>query len=111
LRNIEEKKLREIFYILLMEKPSLTAYTIYSKSQCAYCEKAKLLLKDEAVHVIDCDKYLVEDRTRFLQTMHHYAGGVKCKTFPMIFLKGVYIGGFAETKKYYDSALFSTMNF
>ena len=93
-----------------MEKPSWTTYTIYSKSNCAYCDKVKLLLKDEVVNVIECDEYLAEDRTRFLQTMHHYSG-VECKTFPMVFLKGIYIGGFAETKKYYNSLIYTNLDF
>ena len=93
-----------------MEKPSLTSYTIYSKSNCPYCEKAKLLLENEVVNIINCDEYLTTDRTLFLQTMQHYSG-VECKTFPVIFLKGVYIGGFIETKTHYDNALFTNADF
>jgi glutaredoxin len=88
------------------EKPALSGYTIYSKSGCILCNKVKDLLKvrgNEFV-VVDCDEYLIEDRDGFVAFMKSYAiketGG-----FPKVFHNGVFIGGFAETKKYMETNL------
>jgi glutaredoxin len=87
---------------LQFEKPSLDAYTIYSKSGCYYCTKAKELLKSCSPVVINCDEYLFEDRDGFLTFIKSMAGERECKTFPMIFYKGEYLGGHTETKEHYE---------
>lgn len=77
------------------ENPSIDSYTIYSKNGCPFCTKAKNLLKSEKVTVIDCDEYLIEDKPGFLEYMKNMIGR-EYKMFPMIFKKGVFIGGFTE---------------
>lgn len=88
------------------EKPALSGYTIYSKSGCILCNKVKeqLKLKGHDFTVIDCDEYLIEDRDGFVAFIDSCAqkqtGG-----FPKVFHDGVFIGSFAETKKYIESKL------
>jgi glutaredoxin len=85
------------------EKPSATGYTIYSKSRCPFCRKAKVLLEEEPYTIIDCDQYLADDTTKqdFLQFIENLINK-EYRTFPMIFKDGQFIGGFNETKIYYD---------
>jgi len=90
-------------YIMVFEKPSSTGYTIYSKSRCPFCTKAKVLLEEEPYTIIDCDQYLVDDTTKqqFLLFIENLIGK-EYRTFPMIFKDGEFIGGFNETKVFYD---------
>lgn len=83
-----------------IENPSKDSYTIYSKSGCPSCTKAKELLKLEKVTIIDCDEYLIEDRQGFLEYMQKLIGK-EYKMFPMIFKDGVFIGGFTDLKPFY----------
>ncbi len=76
-------------------------WTIYTKSNCQYCEKVKELLKDENVIVINCDNYLSTNRELFIETMRNLTG-TEHKTFPMVFHRTLFIGGFTETKKTID---------
>lgn len=88
------------------EKPSLSGYTIYSKSGCILCNKVKeqLKLKGQEFTVVDCDEYLIEDREGFVAFIDSCAqkqtGG-----FPKVFHNSVFIGGYAETKEYINKQL------
>jgi glutaredoxin len=87
------------------ELPSKENYTIYSKSGCSYCVKAKQLLINESHEVIDCDDYLIEDKPAFLEFMKGIIGK-EYKTFPMIFDKqGKFVGGFTELKACYRPSI------
>jgi len=83
--------------------PNSQGYTIYSKSGCPFCTKVKRLLEKEAPSplLVDCDDYLVENKDAFLVFIKEMAGK-EYKTFPMIFHNGDFIGGFTETKEYYE---------
>jgi glutaredoxin 3 len=83
--------------------PNSQGYTIYSKSGCPFCTKVKRLLEKEAPSplLVDCDDYLVENKESFLVFIKEMAGK-EYKTFPMIFHNGDFIGGFTETKEYYE---------
>jgi glutaredoxin len=83
--------------------PSSDGYTIYSKSGCPFCVKAKKLLTSENPEpiVVDCDEYLLENKVDFLNFIKSLTN-TDHKTFPMIFHKGTFIGGFTETKQYYE---------
>jgi glutaredoxin len=85
--------------------PSKNGYTIYSKSRCPFCTKAKVLLENENRIIIDCDDFLIDENTKqqFLQFIEHLIGK-PYRTFPMIFNDGEFIGGFTETKSYYEKA-------
>jgi len=83
--------------------PNSQGYTIYSKSGCPFCTKVKRLLEKEspAPLLVDCDDYLVENKEGFLSFIQQMAGK-EYKTFPMIFHNGNFLGGFTETKEYYE---------
>jgi glutaredoxin len=77
------------------EYPNAFFFTIYSKSGCTFCTKAKNELNQNELtyNIIDCDDYLIEDRSGFLQWMETLTHE-PVKTFPIIFYKGIYIGGY-----------------
>ena len=83
--------------------PANRSYTIYSKSGCIYCTKAKELLQNEHIPplVVNCDEFLLENKEEFLNQMKKLIGR-EYKTFPMIFKNGIFLGGYMETKKAYD---------
>lgn len=70
-------------------------FVIYSKSDCLNCAKAKLLLHDKSKIVVNCDELLKTDRESFMNEMQKK---MKCKfkSFPMIFIDDVYLGGYNE---------------
>lgn len=70
-------------------------FVIYSKSDCLNCAKAKLLLHDKSKIVVNCDELLKTDRESFMNEMQKK---MKCKfkSFPMIFIDDVYLGGYDE---------------
>ena len=79
----------------MFQKPSSTGYTIYSKSGCPYCIKAKTLLNIDNPIIINCDEYLVDNKEEFLQFIKEYALK-EHKTFPMIFCDTKFIGGYSD---------------
>ena len=83
------------------ERPSKTNYTVYSKSGCSFCVKAKNLLENEPFEVVDCDDYLLDDKLAFLDFMKRIIGR-EHRTFPMVFDRtGQFVGGFTELKASY----------
>ena len=81
-------------------EPSKIGFTIFSKSGCKYCDQVKELLKEEnkEFSMYNCDNFLENDKSAFLQYIKEKAGK-ECKTFPMVFLHGVFLGGFMEVYK------------
>jgi glutaredoxin len=88
------------------EKPLENGFTIYSKSGCPNCIKAKTLLKDKKLlfHIVDCDDYIIEVKTGFLKFIYELTNR-EIKTFPIIFHDGIFIGGFSETEELVDNLL------
>jgi glutaredoxin len=85
--------------LIEVESPQPSGYTIYSKSGCPNCTKAKNLVKH--AHVIDCDEYLIEDKSTFLKYMDAYSKA-EPRTFPIIFFNSEFVGGFTEVKIHYE---------
>jgi len=82
--------------------PQKKGFTVYTRFGCAYCTYAKQILKNETVTIIDCDDYLSsEGNAVFFEKMQTVMGKPH-KTFPIIFHKGIFIGGFTETKQYME---------
>lgn len=82
--------------------PCLDMYTVYTKSGCPFCDKVKQLLNKEELDIIDCDRYIYENKEQFLEFIKLMTGGISHKTFPIVFYKGDFIGGFTETKTFYE---------
>jgi glutaredoxin len=77
-------------------KPYKTDYTIYTISNCKYCNLLCSDIKSKK-YVINCDKYLLtlRERDNFYKYIHKYT--IKPYIyFPMIFKDGVFIGGYKE---------------
>jgi len=74
-------------------------YTIYSKSGCINCTKIKKLLLEKNIFFLDvqCDDFLIENKEHFLLFINERAQK-ECKTFPMIFYNGEFVGGYNEVK-------------
>lgn len=87
----------------MFKKPSLDSYTIYTKSQCSYCDKVKVLLADKSLNsiIINCDEYLANDRSGFLFFIKQLAKKDHT-TFPIVFEKGEFVGGYDQIKKRLD---------
>jgi glutaredoxin len=84
------------------ENPASNGFTIYAKSGCSDCMKTKSLLKERNPVIIDCDEYLFDDRPRFKEFINKLAN-TEVKFFPMVFNDGIYVGGYNETKKLYNT--------
>lgn len=84
--------------------PSDNTYTIYSKSGCSYCEKAKAALAANGLEYVEvrCDDYLAENRQLFLDGMKRLTGK-DYRTFPMAFSRGVFLGGYVELRAHLDA--------
>ena len=90
---------------LNVPRPASDSYTIYSKSGCLNCTKAKVLLQNECVPTlyVDCDEFLLENKQEFLNQMKSLIG-YEYKIFPMIFKNGIFIGGYAKTQEFYEQS-------
>jgi glutaredoxin len=84
-------------------EPSTDSYTVYTKSGCPNCTKVKklLILNKEEPHIVDCDEYLIEDKPAFLEFIKT-AAERDWTTFPIVFYKGTFLGGFSETEKFLE---------
>jgi hypothetical protein len=89
---------------IIIQLPYNDIFTIYSKSGCKYCLEVKKLLENQNKDflIIDCDNYLIENKTCFLQNIKELAKKDH-KTFPIVFHNKVFIGGFNETNEYLDT--------
>ncbi len=87
-------------------QPSANTFTIYTKSGCSNCNKVKKLILNyndsEIPLIINCDEYLIEDKEEFLEIIKNLSKK-EHKTFPIVFYKKKYIGGYKETEKYCDT--------
>jgi glutaredoxin len=90
-----------LLYIDMNILPAKEGFTIYTKQKCPYCIKAKLLLKTESPVLVECDDQLIDPSSRqlFLSFIEDLVGK-SYQTFPMVFLNGQFLGGYAETKRY-----------
>lgn len=70
---------------------------IYSKKQCPFCDRAKLLLNlkgQEYTETIIGEDILREDFMELFPDV---------KTVPLIFIDGKKIGGYEQLREYYDN--------
>ena len=94
-------------------EPALDKFTVYSKSGCPNCVKAKTLLNERGIPFItvDCDEYILENKAEFLQFIEKKAL-TPWKTFPIIFDGNMkLVGSFTELKVYLNKELDFTTEF
>ena len=72
---------------------------IYSKSDCPYCEQAKLLFKDKGVHFKEYD---ITGNGKLQKEMMKRSEG-KLMTVPQIYINRVLIGGYSDLQALDDS--------
>lgn len=87
-------------------RPDVKGFTIYSKSGCPNCTSVKKLLKEKHFFYseINCDEYILEDKEQFLKEIENIAEK-SCKTFPMVFYEGKFVGGLTDTINLIDKTL------
>lgn len=78
--------------------PDQDGFTVFTKRDCSYCDKVKLLLPGASI--VPCDSFLAY-RDAFLSIMDQRTGQAY-RTFPMVFHNGVFLGGYEDTKRYLD---------
>lgn len=86
--------------------PNEYGFTIYSKSGCPNCLKVKALLQKNKLKftIVDCDEYIIEDKSFFLLFINKLAK-TSVTMFPMIFNDGLFIGGYNEIQDYINKLL------
>jgi glutaredoxin len=86
--------------------PKKGQFTIYSKSGCNNCSKIKSLLKEKNIlfNVIDCDDFILDNKSDFLRFIQDVIGK-EHKIFPIIFDNEQFIGSYNETLKFIDKLL------
>lgn len=72
--------------------------TMYTKSPCPFCDRAKMLFKHKGVTVTEVNA--IENIEEMTQKVTEATGNAP-KTVPQIWLEGQYIGGFQELVEYY----------
>ena len=87
-------------------------YTIFSKSGCINCVKAKKFLQEKQteeknntiinIEVIDCDEYLIENKNGFLKYIEALNGKKTVVNFPIIFAGSTFIGGMNDLILYFS---------
>ena len=79
-------------------EPQEKSFTIYTKSGCPNCIKVKGLFYTSPIKplIVDCDEYLMKDRTAFLEFIKTKKENDSPTFFPIVFNNGVYIGGYNE---------------
>lgn len=91
-----------------IENPSKSGFTIYSKSGCPNCMKIKALLKEKHLlfTIVDCDEYLIEDKSGFLFFINQLSNK-EVTMFPIIFYDNKFVGNYNETLTFVDKLLLS----
>lgn len=79
-------------------------FIIYSKTNCPDCDKVKNLLSKEEHTIINCDKLLKNNRDEFIKSMELKTHR-PFKSFPVVFLDDVYIGGYRDVLEYLTFSL------
>ncbi len=74
-------------------------YTIYTKSTCSYCVKAKQLLSSKSLEFLEKN---IETPELRLELLARYP---QVKTVPQIYLGDVHIGGYDDLVKYFEQTI------
>lgn len=86
-----------------IELPSESGFTIYGKTGCMNCLKAKALLEEKNIKFkfINSDEYVIENKEYFLNFIKQISNA-EVKKFPMIFYNNAYVGCYKEIVEFVD---------
>ena len=89
-----------------------TQYTIFTKSQCKYCDNIKSLMMNEKedVEYIQCDELLRINREYFIDFMKKRTNK-ELITFPIVFYDGEYVGGYDDYNQKVKQRCFDNLDF
>jgi len=95
-----------VIYKMVFPYPKKGKITVYSKSGCVNCTRLKYLLNDKriAIHIIDCDEFILNHKEEFLSFIQTLIGK-EYKMFPIVFNNHKFMGGFNETYKFLEQLL------
>lgn len=74
-------------------------YTLYTKSNCSYCVKAKQLLADKELEYLEKNIELENYKTELLTLCP------SAKIVPQIFLNGMHIGGYDHLIEFFKQTI------
>lgn len=84
--------------------PTSENYTIYGGANCSFCVKAKKILANHAnVIYYDIDTFGASRKETFDLLKKRGLIPENYKTIPLIFYKGVFLGGYTELNKQLDA--------
>ena len=72
--------------------------TVYSKPNCPFCDRAKMLLKNKGVEITEVSA--VENREQLIEAVTKETGAAP-RTVPQIWLDGKYVGGYTELEAHF----------
>jgi glutaredoxin len=86
--------------------------TVYTKSNCKWCDKVKEVLNKNSIpcRIINCDLYLKNKKAEFLNFIAVIAKR-EYKTFPMVFNGLEFIGGHDDTILFIQNSDKNNINF
>ena len=90
----------------IIPSPSSIGFTIYTRSGCEFCKRAKKLLLGKNAVIVECDDFILEDNKKkaFWSYLSGAAGIPSThRTFPVIFYKSKFIGGYSEAVEYFSN--------
>jgi glutaredoxin 3 len=74
-------------------------YTIYTKTNCSYCVKAKELLSSKGLQYLEKN---IEDPDLKAELFARYP---EVKTVPQIYLYSAHLGGYDDLVRYFEQTL------
>ena len=80
-------------------------YTVFTLSDCIYCDKVKTLLKSKKVEYVLCDEDIKYNKEIFLEQMDRLTHNSNHRTFPFVFKEKIFLGGYEETREILDKEL------
>lgn len=87
----------------IVSQQSDVEYIIYTITGCEYCRKVKELLQhnSKSFNDVNCDEQLLNNKTQIFYLVEHETGQ-KWSTFPIVYRKQKFIGGYTETANYIE---------
>lgn len=90
---------------MIFPEISIQGITVLTKSNCINCVKLKGYLFDNDIEYkpINCDEYYKDEEST--KQLRHYLITLTGKTnnsYPMVFLNGVYLGGYHNLLDFFD---------